>query len=121
VGWVVLNVWTVCTGALLLFLALFAGLRWGGEARDGGESLEPVAVGPIQVMYPAFYADSVVRVVFANYRLPDDAGGEPEVIALFEAWARTRGDGTVSSVASVELDAHGAMTSGSPPASSGRR
>lgn len=98
----------LAAGALLLFLALFAGLRWG-EAWDGSESLDPVAVGPIQVMYPAYYADSVVRVVFANYRIPNDAGGEPELLALFEAWAGAREDGTVSAVASVELDATGAM------------
>lgn len=95
-------------GALVLFAALFAGLRWSA-AQETGDALEPVAVGPIHVMYPDFYADSVVRAVFANYRLPDAAGGTPELRSLSDFWVRTRSDGTVVSLTVSTLDESGEL------------
>lgn len=79
-------------GALLLFAALFAGLRWAPEPAPERGFGEPVDAGPLGIIYPALFADSVVRLIYVEDGLP---GGEPGTLETFDLWRRLDSNGNV--------------------------
>ena len=77
-------------GALLLFAALVAGLRWSPEPEPERGFGEPVATAPFGFTYPELLADSVVRVVTWDER---SVGDDDPTRRTFELWRRLDANG----------------------------
>lgn len=94
-------------GTAVLFLALFAGLRWSPEPAPERGYGEPTASEPFGLTYPSLLADSVVRVVLAVDRNPAGAPGHRDVMSL---WRRLDSDGNLVSSYTITTREDGSVS-----------